>query len=95
MDHKAKQLCEALGEPWYAIYMTHGLDRLEEKYQQRLQEFSPAYLSGSGWYVGPSVKKYVQSLPLERSILKALGMYKLLKGVATPTPGGCDPLRRF
>lgn len=38
----------------------YQLDLLEKEYQQKIKGFSPAYLSGSQWYVGPSIKKHIQ-----------------------------------
>lgn len=36
------------------------IEQLEEEYQQKIKGFSPAYLSGSSWYVGPSLKQHLQ-----------------------------------
>ena len=35
------------------------LDTLEIEYQKNCNSLSPAYLSGSSWYVGPSIKKHI------------------------------------
>ena len=39
----------------YNIY----LDELEKEYQNYCKDLSPAYLSGSSWYVGPSLKTHL------------------------------------
>ncbi len=41
-----------------------NLDLVEERYQNLIKNFSPAYLSGSEWYVGPSLRDYlINKLP--------------------------------
>ena len=35
------------------------IDKLEIEYLKYCNKFSPAYLSGSPWYVGPSLKEYI------------------------------------
>ena len=35
------------------------LDTLEIEYQKYCKSFSPAYLAGSSWYVGPSIKTHI------------------------------------
>ena len=35
------------------------LDEYEIKYQKLISNYSPAYLSGSEWYVGPSLIEYL------------------------------------
>ena len=37
---------------------TYTLDELEGDYQDELIKFSPSYLKGASWYVGPSFKNY-------------------------------------
>ena len=48
------------------------LDKLEEEYQKYCNKFSPAYLSGSSFYVGPSIKEYILNKPIDLSLLVVL-----------------------
>ena len=54
--------------------MPSGLntDLLEERYQNLIKNFSPAYLSGSEWYVGPSLRNYLNNKPLKTEIISTL-----------------------
>ena len=49
-----------------------NLDKLEEDYQIYCNKFSPAYLSGSSFYVGPSMKEYILNKPMNLSLLAFL-----------------------
>ena len=55
-----------------------GLDKLDEKlqllqleknYQDLISQFSPAYLSGSEWYVGPSLINYLKNESIQLKYL--------------------------
>ena len=48
------------------------LIKLEEKYQAYIKKFSPAYLSGSPYYVGPSLIEYIKSRPINNTLLSCL-----------------------
>ena len=48
------------------------LPQLETRYQQQDSRFSPAYLAGSSWYVGPSLTDYLQQRPLHRGVFSLL-----------------------
>ena len=54
---QTKQDLEPLSDK---IDYEYKLDQLEKEYQDKIKGFSPAYLSGSSWYVGPSLKKHIQ-----------------------------------
>jgi hypothetical protein len=56
-----------------------SLIRLEEEYQTRIVGFSPAYLSGSDWYVGPSLRAYIDKAPLEKTVISLLGSLAIAK----------------
>lgn len=45
-----------------------NLLEIEEDYQSYLKILSPAYLSGSSWYVGPSLIKYLEGKTLNRTV---------------------------
>jgi len=36
------------------------IEEYEQKYQELISIYSPAYLNGSEWYVGPSFIEYIQ-----------------------------------
>ena len=38
-----------------------NLIKLETEYQNYINKFSPAYLSGSDWYVGPSLIEHINN----------------------------------
>ena len=55
-----------------------GLDKLDEKlqllqleknYLDLISQFSPAYLSGSEWYVGPSLINYLKNESIQLKYL--------------------------
>ena len=46
--------------------------KLEADYQKYISKFSPAYLSGSNWYVGPSLTNYIVSKRLDDGLLSLL-----------------------
>jgi hypothetical protein len=45
---------------------------LERNYQIYCSKFSPAYLSGSLWYVGPSIIEYINKKPIDNNLLSTL-----------------------
>ena len=49
-----------------------NLDKLESDYQKYCNKFSPAYLSGSSFYVGPSLKEYILNKPIDLYLLIVL-----------------------
>lgn len=49
-----------------------NLDLLEERYQNLIKTLSPAYLSGSEWYVGPSLRDYLINKPPRPEIISTL-----------------------
>ena len=51
---------------------TINRDYLEEIYQQKIKDLSPAYLAGSSWYVGPSLLPYLDSQPINKGVLYIL-----------------------
>ena len=46
--------------------------KLEAEYQKYISKFSPAYLSGSPLYVGPSLIDHIKKKPLDQSMLCTL-----------------------
>lgn len=48
------------------------LTKLEIKYQKYIKKFSPAYLSGSPIYVGPSIINYINSQKINSDLLSLL-----------------------
>lgn len=49
-----------------------NLSEMETNYQQLVKQFSPAYLAGSNWYVGPSLTEYLTTQPINRGIFSVL-----------------------
>ncbi len=45
---------------------------MEANYQQLIKKFSPAYLAGSKWYVGPSLLDYFKNQPIDRGVFSIL-----------------------
>ena len=72
----AHQLVEILLGPnvsgFPRLLNTINRDHLEAIYQQKIKDFSPAYLAGSSWYVGPSLLPYLDSQPLNKGVLYML-----------------------
>lgn len=58
---------------------TYTLDELEEDYQKELIKFSPSYLRGSSWYVGPSFKKYFLERQFDKRFFGPVAGYALYK----------------
>lgn len=58
---------------------TYTLDELEEDYQKELIKFSPSYLRGSSWYVGPSFKKYFLERQFDKRFFGPAAGYALYK----------------
>ena len=48
-----------------------NLLQLEQEYQNYINQFSPAYLSGSSWYVGNSIIKYLEKKKINQGMLSA------------------------
>ena len=48
------------------------ISEMETNYQQLIKQFSPAYLAGSKWYVGPSLTDYLKSRPLNKGVFGIL-----------------------
>ena len=49
-----------------------NMEYYEEKYQKLIGDYSPAYLSGSKWYVGESFKEYILKLSLNNLYVERL-----------------------
>ena len=49
-----------------------NLIKLENAYQKYINKFSPAYLSGSPWYVGPSILSYINNKKINTDLLSFL-----------------------
>ena len=49
-----------------------NMEYYEEKYQKLIGGYSPAYLSGSKWYVGKSFKEYILKLSLNNLYVEQL-----------------------
>ena len=45
---------------------------MEEMYQKYCSMFSPAYLSGSSWYVGKSLTEYISKKNMAKDIVSCL-----------------------
>ena len=45
---------------------------LELEYQKYIKKFSPAYLSGSDWYVGDSIIKWLNNKKINQDYLSLL-----------------------
>ena len=58
---------------------SYTLDELEEDYQKELIKFSPSYLRGSSWYVGPSFKKYFLERKFDKRFFGPAAGYALYK----------------
>ena len=52
--------------------MDNKLDILEKEYQTYCSKFSPAYLSGSPWYVGPSMKEHIKNENIDLGYLSGM-----------------------
>ena len=46
--------------------------KMEKDYQELISKFSPAYLSGSDWYVGPSLIEHFAKSKLQPNVLVPL-----------------------
>ena len=57
------------------------LEQLEKEYQDYCKKFSKAYLSGSPWYVGPSIKHHIENKKMDLSALSFMFLlsHKLTK----------------
>ena len=58
----------------------YTLDQLDEDYKKTVAQFSPVYLEGSYWYVGPSYKDYYNTLPVNNSSIgpiAGIALYKM------------------
>ena len=53
--NKSKEIIKTLDDDFEYINRKKEMAKLEEEYQNYCKQFSPAYLSGSPWYVGPSL----------------------------------------
>jgi len=49
-----------------------NMEYFEKKYQILIEGYSPAYLSGSKWYVGKSFKEYILKLSLNNLYVEQL-----------------------
>ncbi len=58
---------------------TYTLEQLETDYKKEISKFSPAYLRGSYWYVGPSFKEYYLSRKFDRRLFGPSAAYALYK----------------
>ena len=55
------------------------LNKIEEEYQQYISSFSPAYVSGSSCYVGPSFKDwYLKNNTYSYNIINGLSAMSLI-----------------
>ena len=55
-----------------------SMDFYEDKYQKLLKKYSPAYLQGCKWYVGPSFKQYLGKVSLNKLYNKQLEYTRLI-----------------
>jgi hypothetical protein len=46
--------------------------KLEVEYQKYIKKFSPAYLSGSDWYVGDSIIQWINNQDISQDLLGLL-----------------------
>ena len=53
--NKSKDIIKTLDDDFEYINRKKEMAELEEEYQNYCKQFSHAYLSGSPWYVGPSL----------------------------------------
>lgn len=60
--------------PWQG-----NLDGLNQEYKKLCAEYSPAYLAGSSWYVGPCLKTYLLCSPWDEGSLEFLFLLNSLK----------------
>ena len=54
---------------------------MEMEYQKLISKYSPAYRSGSSWYVGPSLIEHINKSPISPGLLNTLFLlsYKFSK----------------
>lgn len=57
---------------WFPLSKQFTRQQLEKRYQTKIKGFSPAYLAGSSWYVGPSLTEYLDSIPIHKGVLCGL-----------------------
>lgn len=76
---RLQQILEETGKGLQALDRETQLDQLEAAYQERVAGFSPAYLAGSKWYVGPSLRAHLEKQPLETRVIGLLGTVALVK----------------
>ena len=74
-----QKILEETGQGLQALDRETQLDQLEAAYQERVAGFSPAYLAGSKWYVGPSLRAHLEKQPLETRVIGLLGALTLVK----------------
>lgn len=55
-----------------------SIDFYEEKYQLLIKKYSPAYLQGCSWYVGPSFKDYLKMSSLNKLYNKQIEYTRLI-----------------
>ena len=78
MLQKTQTIIEQSKENQEKIEFYIYLDKLEQQYQKYCNSFSPAYLSGSPWYVGKSLKEYILNNYESYNYLKAIGVISLI-----------------
>lgn len=78
MLKKSKQIIKESKENQEKIEFIIYLDKLEKQYQEYCNSFSPAYLSGSPWYVGKSLKEYILNDYESYNYLKIIGTISLI-----------------
>jgi hypothetical protein len=69
----------------------YNIDILEEKYLLYINKYSLSYISGSLYYVGPSFKKYINSLSIIELKLKSKKILNLIYFLKLNHDVGIDP----
>ena len=55
-----------------------SIDFYEEKYQLLIKKYSPAYLQGCSWHIGPSFKDYLKMSSLNKLYNKQIEYTRLI-----------------
>ena len=63
--NRSKKLCKKFDDNLELI-------KLETLYQKYINKFSPAYLSGSPWYIGPSLIQWINNKKINTDLLTIL-----------------------
>ncbi len=75
MDKNIEELNKILKDTKVGLdKLTYNLNLLEmeAEYQKLINKYSPAYRSGSSWYVGPSLIDHINKTPLSNGLIHTL-----------------------